>query len=173
MKKLLAFALFFGFAQQSTSQESIEWAEIDTLDQILKSDKNKKHVFIDLYTDWCGWCKRMDATTFSNSEIVEIMNKYFIPVKFDAEQKEPIKFSGKEYTFVENGRKGYNELAAALMQNKMSYPTFVLLDENAQMIQPLPGYRSAEDLKPILLFIGKEIYKEQTYNEYLESYKNE
>lgn len=154
-----------------TQDESIQWADIDTLNEVMNSEGNEKHLFVDVYTEWCGWCKKMDKTTFSDPEIVEIMNKYFIPVKFDAEQKETILFSGREFNFVENGRRGYNELAPALMKNKMSYPTVVLLNEKVEMIQPLPGYQTAEDLKPILLFIGKGIYKDKSYNEFLQTYE--
>lgn len=168
---ILAVTTFFLSFSTLAQKESIDWSDIDTLNMVLNNEDNKKHFFIDVYTDWCGWCKRMDATTFSDPEIVELMNKYFIPVKFDAEQQDPISFSGKEYKFVENGRRGYNELAAALMQNKMSYPTVILLNEKVQMIQPIPGYRSAEDLKPILIFIGKEIYKEKSYEEFLKTYE--
>ena len=168
---LFVVTIFFVSSAVFAQDEAIEWSEIDTLNTVLNDDGNEKHFFIDVYTEWCGWCKKMDATTFSDPEVVELMNKYFIPVKFDAEQKESILFSGTEFKFVENGRRGYNELAAALMQNKMSYPTVVLLNEKAQMIQPLPGYRSAEDLKPILIFIGKEIYKEKSYDEFLKTYE--
>lgn len=167
---LLAITTFFLSLMTIAQQESIEWSDIDTLNTVLNNHGNEKHFFIDVYTDWCGWCKRMDATTFTDPEIVELMNRYFIPVKFDAEQKEPISFSGKEFKFVENGKRGYNELAAALMQNKMSYPTVVMLNEKVQMIQPIPGYRSAEDLKPILIFIGKKIYREKSYEEFLKTY---
>ncbi len=167
----LAFTICIFSFLATAQNKTIDWSDIDTLNTVMNNDGNQKHFFIDVYTDWCGWCKRMDATTFSDPEVVELMNKYFIPVKFDAEQKESILFSGKEFKFVENGRRGYNELAAALMQNKMSYPTVVLLNESAQMIQPLPGYRSAEDLKPILIFIGTGIYKEKSYDEFLKTYE--
>lgn len=174
MKKILfLISMLLFLTKNSAAQETeIEWASIDTLDLVLQdSANNKKHFFIDVYTDWCGWCKKMDASTFKDPEIVRIMNAYFIPVKFDAEQKESIQFSGREFKFVDNGRRGYNELAVALLQSKMSYPTMVLLNEKVQMIQPLPGYKTAADLKPILLYIGEGHYKTVSYPEYLESTK--
>ena len=171
--KILFVTIFISTTALS-QVDQIDWVSVDTLDNVLKdSANNNKHIFIDVYTDWCGWCKRMDATTFSDPEVAKLMNKYFIPVKFDAEQKETIKLGSNEYKFVDNGKRGYNELAAALMQNKMSYPTIVLLNEKVQMIQPVPGYRSAKDIKPILTFIGKGIYKEMSYEDFLESYKSD
>jgi thioredoxin-related protein len=151
-----------------TQDESIEWVSINSFVDEIQNNVESKHVFIDVYTEWCGWCKRMDASTFKDPEIVEIMNNYFIPIKFDAEQKEPIQVGDQEYKFVDKGRRGYHELAARLMNGKMSYPTFVLLDDKGELIQPLPGFQTAEDLKPILLFIGQEHYKEKSWEEYLE-----
>ena len=174
MKKFISLTFVFILAQSLNSlaqDESIEWLSINSFVEEVRDNEESKHVFIDVYTQWCGWCKRMDASTFKDPEIVEIMNTYFIPIKFDAEQKEPIEIGGKEFKFVENGRRGYHELAATLMNGKMSYPTFVLLDDKGEIIQPLPGFQSAEDLKPILLFIGQGHYKDKTWEEYLEGYE--
>ena len=56
-----------------------------------------KKVFIDLYTSWCGWCKRMDATTFKQRAIVEYMNQKYYAVKFDAETRDTINFNGHSF----------------------------------------------------------------------------
>tara|TARA_B100000508_G_scaffold140085_2_gene140004 strand:- start:5073 stop:5594 length:522 start_codon:yes stop_codon:yes gene_type:complete len=172
MKYVIFLGIIF-ISVLSSAQESINWSNIDTLNTVLKdSSDNEKHVFVDVYTDWCGWCKRMDQTTFKDPEIVELLDKYFVTIKFDAEQKDSIEFGGRYFKFVDNGRRGYNELASALLQGKMSYPTYVFLNEKTQMIQPLPGYRSAKDLKPILIFIGKGIYKNKSYKEFQEEYQD-
>ena len=138
---------------------------------LLNNKKENKKLFIDVYTQWCGWCKKMDKTTFRNPIIIDYINQNYLPVKFDAEQKIPIEFLGKEYNFVKKGRRGYHELAAALLQNKLSYPTVVFLDENANMIQPLPGYRAAADFHPILEYIGKGHYKNTEWTAYQKSYQ--
>uniref|UniRef100_A0A3Q2YUK7 Spermatogenesis-associated protein 20-like TRX domain-containing protein n=1 Tax=Hippocampus comes TaxID=109280 RepID=A0A3Q2YUK7_HIPCM len=55
-----------------------------------KNEGNTKKVFIDIYTDWCGWCKKMDKDTFQNPEVAAYMNENFLMVKMDAEGKDPI-----------------------------------------------------------------------------------
>ena len=62
--------------------------------------KEPKMVFIDVYTDWCGWCKRMDQSTFANPVIAQYMNDHFYAVKFDAERQDTITFQGHQFVGV-------------------------------------------------------------------------
>ena len=55
-------------------------------------------MFIDVYTDWCGWCKRMDASTFKDPTVAAYLNANFYPVKLNAETRDTITFNGKTYT---------------------------------------------------------------------------
>src|ERR1039457_1473955 len=72
--------------QSPPAQKEIKWY---TLQEALRlCAANPKKIFIDVYTDWCGWCKRMDAGTFKYPCIVELMNKYYYPVRFNAEIKD-------------------------------------------------------------------------------------
>ena len=152
-------------------QEKIKWHTIEEVEKLSREDPRK--IFIDVFTDWCGWCKKMDATTFKDPKIIKILNEDFYAVKLDGEGHEAIVFKDKEYKFVPQGRNGYHELAAALMNGKLSYPTTVYLDENLNMIQPIPGYMRVEDLEPILIFLGKDHYKNQTWKDFLaQSYSN-
>lgn len=88
-------------------------------------EKDKKKIVVDIYTDWCGWCKRMDASTFQDPKVIKAINKNFYAVKFNAEQKEDINFKSKVYQFVPQGNRGYHSLAAEITQGRLSYPTFV------------------------------------------------
>jgi len=133
--------------------------------------KNPKKIFVDVYTEWCGWCKRMDATTFSNAEIISYMNENYYAVKFDAEQKEPITFNGKEYKFVAQGGRGYHELAAYLMNNKMSYPTTLYLDEKLDLLTPLPGYQEPPMLESVLNFFASNAYKTTKWEDFDANFK--
>jgi len=153
------------YSSDVMGQESINWYSIEEVQQLARNEPRK--VFVDVYTDWCGWCKKMDATTFKDPKIAKQLNTKFYAVKLDGEGLEKIVFKDKEYKFVPQGRKGYHELAAILMNGKMSYPTTVYLDENLNLIQPLPGYLTVEKLEPILIFLGEDYYKKKSWEEFL------
>lgn len=131
-----------------------------------KNEGNTKKVFIDVYTDWCGWCKKMDKDTFQNPEVAQYMQENFYMVKFNAEGKEPIEFDGRTFEYVPSGRRGYHQLAAALLQNRLSYPTVVFLDENMKMLSPVPGYQKVQPFMQIAKYFGENIYKEQDWKSY-------
>ena len=74
----------------------INWLSLQEADSLYQI--NPRPMFIDVYTDWCGWCKRMDATTFQDQNIANYLNANFYAVKLDAETKDSINFKGKQYT---------------------------------------------------------------------------
>ena len=151
-------------------EDRVVWLSFE--EAVEKSKSEKRMIFIDVYTDWCGWCKKMDATTFNEEKVAEYLNEYFYAVKFNAEQKEDIVFKDHTFKYVAQGRRGYHELAASLLQGKLSYPTVVFLDEDFNMIQPLPGYRDAKSFHPILEFFGKSKYKEMDWTAFQTSYQS-
>lgn len=146
---------------------TIKWMSFS--EAVKLNETAPKKIFIDVFTEWCGWCKRMDQTTFLNKEVVEYMNENYYAVKFDAEQSDPIVFGG--YTFVNqggtNGRKGTHQLAAALLQGKMSYPSYVFMNEKNQEITVLPGYIEAKDFLPVLKYIATDAYLNTTFEDYI------
>lgn len=131
----------------------MQWMSIDDLARN-KAIGSKKYL-IDVYTEWCGWCKVMDKKTFSDPRVQEILKESFNIVKFDAERKDPILYNGKTYEWKAGGRKGNNELALHLLDGKMSYPSLVYLDEKMNKIRISPGYKNPEQLIQELEVITK------------------
>ncbi len=138
---------------------------------IEKSQKQKKKILIDVYTDWCGWCKRMDAATFQQPHIAKYVNENYYAIKFDAEQKEEITFNGKTYKFVKNGRRGYNELAAEITRGRLSFPTIVFMDENLNVIQPVPGYKDPDQFEQIITYFARNEHLKTPWDKYQKSYQ--
>ena len=169
LKTLLFLIFIFSLPVISQAQKKINWISME--EAIQKQKTENKKLFVDVYTDWCGWCKKMDKTTFLNPVIVDYINEKYLPVKFDAEQKLSIAFRGKDYHFVKQGPRGYHELAATITRGQLSYPTYVFLDENLDVIQPVPGYQDEVTLEYILNYFGEDVYKTKPWNKFTEEYK--
>lgn len=132
---------FLGFKASPTTEINTSEIKWYTFEEALAAQaKNDKKIFIDMYTDWCGWCKVMDKKTFTDPEVIRYMNDNFYAVKFNAEQKEAITYKGKKYEYIPTGRRGVHRLAYELMDQSASYPSFVLLDENLKSLGVIKGY---------------------------------
>lgn len=165
------FLVAFLLISAGSQAQEVKWLSWNEAAALAATDKNPKKVFVDVYTDWCGWCKKMDKDTFQNLEVAAYMTENFYMVKLDGEGAEPIEFKGKTYKFVPSGRKGYHELAAALMQGRLSYPTTIFLDEKFNMLSPVPGYQKPEPFLNIARYFGEDIYKEKDWKTYAEAGK--
>ncbi len=150
------------------AQHKIEWLTFEEALEMQKIDRKK--IVIDLYTDWCIYCKRMDKATFQKEHISEYINANFYPVKLNGEQKSSITFGGQTYKYIKNGSRGYHELAVALTEGRLSYPTVVFLDENMKIIQAIPGYRSPLEFEMIMSYFGENQHKNVPWSKYQDNY---
>lgn len=152
--------------------EKIKWYSFQEAVELSK--KTKKKIFIDVYTDWCGWCKVMDRNTFTHPVIVKYMNEKYYAVKLNAEMKDTIFFNN--YTFVNPNPKtprSTHQLASSLLNDKLSYPTVVFLDENFNMLTQVPGYQKPEQMEPILKYFGGNAYPNTSWDDYSKTFKGE
>ena len=173
MKKYLAifvFFLFTGLAANAQTADKITWLSWD--EAALKMEKAPKKLLVDVYTDWCGWCKRMDQSTFVDPQVAQYLNENYYPVKFNAEQQQEILFNNKTYHFRKNGARGYHELAAEWLNNRLSFPTVVFLDESMNVIQPIPGYLEAPKMEAILNYFGTDSHKTTPWETYEKKFSN-
>lgn len=145
MKK---FALFIVFIfSVSLSAQDINWMSLEQAEAEMKNSPEKP-LFIDFYTDWCGWCKKMDASTFKESEVVKHINENFIPVKFNAEMKTEVKFRGKTYKYVrpQTGGRGVNSFAYFSLRGKLSYPAYAVINQEGRLQKLMLGYMPKSQL---------------------------
>lgn len=153
-----------------TTESRINWLTFE--EAIERNKKKPKKILVDVYTDWCGWCKVMDKQTFSDPIIVDYVNQHYYAVKLNAEGNKPITFKGKVYEFVPSGNRGYHQLAAELLQGRLSYPTVVFLDEKMDLLQPIPGFRNPPEMDMILKYFGGNHYKTTQYDVFQQQYKS-
>jgi thioredoxin-related protein len=168
MRKMIIILVSLVLTLTMQAQTPVKWYTIE--EAFLLTKKEPRKIIIDVYTDWCSWCKVMDSKTFSNKVIADYMNKNFYPVKFNAEQKADVSLNGKTYKFVAGGSRGYHELAAELLNGQLGYPSVVFLDEKTNMIQPIQGYIKAKQFDGIIRFIGDDFYKTKKWEDFQASY---
>lgn len=174
MKKsiLLFFIALLLFTGKSFSQEKIKWYTFNEATELCK--KKPKKIFIDVFTDWCGWCKEMENKTFSNQIIASYMNKYFYPVKFNAEGSDTLVWNDKKYYNPVPGKRGStHQLVYALMQGQIGYPCFIIMNEKIEKLTSIMGFRTAKQFEPIIHYYGENAFKKEKWEEYNSSFKGE
>lgn len=150
------------------AQEKVKWYSIEEAVQL--ASEHPRVLVIDVYTDWCGWCKRMDRETFSDPVVAEMLNTHFYPVKLDAEGKEDVVIGDRTFKFVDNGSRGYHEIAAIVAKGRLSYPTISYVDGQGRVLEASPGYKTAEQFKVHLAYYKEEAYKTSSFQEFAETY---
>lgn len=99
-----------------------DFRHISFAEALQAAKSEKKLVFVDFYTTWCGPCKRMARDVFPQQALGEYMNSKFVCVKFDAEKEEA-------------------ELVEKCGVD--SYPTFIVFDTDGNEKARLIGSNSA------------------------------
>jgi len=152
MRLILGLVFTLSMATAS-AQQSINWMTWEEVDSARAVEPRK--IFVDIYTDWCGWCKRMDGSTFKDPNVVGYMNQKYYAVKFNAERRDTVVFNNRKFHDLSpDGKRGTNALAYSLLDGRMSYPSFVILDENLQRAHVIAGYKSTEPFLANLMFFG-------------------
>lgn len=149
-----------------TKPVELKWYTIEEAVELNKTEPRK--IVIDVYTNWCGWCKVMDKKTFKQPLIADYLNTNYYAVKFNAEQRGDVNILGSTYKYVQVGNRGSHELAAAL--GATGYPYVVFLDENMNIITALPGFTKAPQFDRVINYINGEHYKTADFETWSKTY---
>lgn len=170
MKKIHLILAIYGISFSVNAQEKINWLSFEKAIELNKT--NPKPILIDVYTDWCGFCKKMDKETYANNVIANYINEHFYAIKLNGEGKEDIKYKGHTYKFKQQARTGYHELAVAFLEGKLSYPTTIFLTKKEELLQKIPGYLSKEHFEKVLAFFNTEAYNSINWEEFEKNFKS-
>ena len=166
MKYLFSVLLFFSCAVSFSQQEDglVKWLTIKEAQELNK--KQLKPFLVDVYTDWCGWCKHMMKTTYSNPNVANYINTFYYPVKFNAETKDTIEYNGKIYKPTSTAAKTPHELAIKFLGTSLSYPSTVFVTNNFEYNLLSQGFMEEKKLEPLLIFVVENIFKSAPYEDF-------
>lgn len=101
-------------------------------------------VLVDVYTDWCGWCRRMKAEVYARPEIRSYLDGHFVVVKLNAEGADPARYEGRAFT----------SRSLATRFGVSGYPTTIFLRSDGGHLVNVPGYIESARFLQILRYIG-------------------
>ena len=127
-----------------TAEDGIHWYTYS--EGIKKMKEENKKGYLHFYTDWCTYCKLMNAQTFSNAKVVKYLNKHFIAIRVNAEDK-------KSKSIVK--KFGVDR-----------FPLNFFLKKDASVIGGRPGFIPPDLFVSMLKFIDTDSYKTKTFDAY-------
>ena len=171
--KILACASLifnFQFSIFNSAQGQVKWHTIEEAD---KTKIDGKLYFIDFYTDWCGYCKKMDRETFTDATVAKILNKYYYPVKFNAESGKLVTWQGRQFQPAKGGRAKVHPFAVTMLGQRMGFPTFGLFKPDGTLLQAIPGYYPPKEFVVILWYFASGDCNKYSYEHYTKIFDKE
>jgi thioredoxin-related protein len=171
--------LFFILIQFQLYSQEINWMSLDEVREAQKT--NPKNVLIDVYTNWCGPCKLMDRNTFSNTDIIRIINENYYAVKFNAEGNDTVTFMDKVFTNPNfdsaktQKRNSSHQLTQFLGIN--AYPSTLFFDSEMNYLTPVKGYLNPKQIEIYLLLFKDDTYKnvksQSDFDNFVKNFKSQ
>lgn len=106
-----------------------------------------KKIMVHFRTDWCTYCKKMDATTFQDQGVVDYLNEYFIPIKVD----------------------GDREKSVTVKYKVKGFPANWFLSEDIEQVFHIPGYIPPDRFLLILKYFNTDSYKKMKFKDFVQS----
>lgn len=144
---------------ETARKSGIEWLSFEQA--YAKAVKEKKLMMVDVYTDWCSWCKVMDRETFGHPDIVQFARQKMVMAKMNAESDAKVRFQNQELT--------QRQLARSL--GVTGYPTVVFFNGKGELLTNVSGYIPPDKFLPILEYLQGGHYEKMKFDAFLQMRK--
>jgi thioredoxin-related protein len=137
-------------SESASEANEINWMNYE--DGVKLAKEQNKQILIDFSTAWCGYCKKMDRETFTNTSVIEYVNSNFVAIRVDGDSKREFEIDGFSTT---------EKKLTSEMYGVRGYPTFWFLESDGSKIGKQPGYQPAQGFLELLSFVSERKYLEQ------------
>jgi thioredoxin-related protein len=150
---LLALLTLSSFA---TSARAVDWKAWNA--GLSSAASSSRPVIVDVYTDWCRWCRQMDRDVYARPDVQAYLDAHFVTVKLNAESSAPVSYQGRTLTA--------RSLASSF--DVSGYPTTIFLAANGEHLVNVPGYVEPGRFLLLLRYIGDgHLDRGVTWDEYV------
>ncbi len=156
----------FSFSLKENGKK-VNWISFQEAEK--KMQEKELPVIVDMYTDWCGWCKVMDSKTYAKPNVAYYLNNKFYAIKFNAESREDITWRGKIYRY--DPQKRIHSLALALITGEKGYPNTVFIANKQSEPVSVAGYMTPKDFQVFLTYFGEKKYESSDFETYARDFK--
>jgi thioredoxin-related protein len=131
------------------AQTHVPWLSFDAA--LADAQGRKKYTFVSVYTDWCGYCKKLDRNTLRDEAVVKELTQNFASVKLNAESKKKITWKGQSLS----------ETALAEQWGVSGFPTLIFLNSAGEVIGSFASYAEADMMINLLQYISSGAREKQ------------
>ena len=138
--------------------ETVQWVTLAQADAHCADPNNTKKVYVFFTADWCAFCHLMEREAFVNKELVAYLNANFWCVKFNTEWQDTVAFGGKRFGLVTHRGWQCNGFAATYLDDKLAFPSHLVLDAHGQKMAALAGYQNYFQMMTLVTYFNENHY---------------
>jgi thioredoxin-related protein len=139
----------------SAGENTLKWRSFN--EGFAEAKKSNKKILVDVYTDWCSWCKKMDVQTYADKNVAAYLHKHYVLVKLNAESAKKLFYRDQEMT--------EREFSAAF--GISGYPATLFLKSDGEAITIYPGFADARRFLDVVSFIAEDHYLTKKFDDYV------
>lgn len=144
-------------AQGGEAGSKLPWLAFDVAAE--QASKQKKHMIVDIYTTWCGWCKVMDRQTYGDPQVSSYLLENFVLAKINGESSAKLHWKGKELT----------ERQFAKEVGVTGYPATYFMKPDAELLGGVAGYIKTPDFMTYARYVNTRWYEKGNVQQYVDS----
>jgi thioredoxin-related protein len=152
-------ARYAAIPDASKDPNKVQWLAFDAA--VEKAQKENKHLIVDVYTNWCGWCKVMDRQTYGNPEVAAFLTENFALAKVNGESASKLTWNGKTLT----------ERDFAKAVGVTGYPSTYFMKPNAELLGGVSGYIKSPDMMIYAKYVSTKYYEKGKLQQFADSLK--